>query len=86
MQGDAEVIAAFIGGLDGGVQILGIAHARKVNHVHLGAQLPQHGGEAFGDRHGDGVFFKPVPAGSGIVGMSNINGYFHEYSPLMVGC
>lgn len=62
MKGNAEVIAAFIGGLDGGVQILGIAHARKVNHVHLGAQSLKHGGKAFGDRHGDGVFFKTVPA------------------------
>ena len=86
MQGNAEVIASFVGDLDGGVQVLGIGHLRKVNHIHPGSQPFQHGGEAFGDRRRDGVFFKPVPAGPGVVGMAYINSYFPDYSPLMVDC
>lgn len=84
MQGNSEVIAARIGGADSSVQVIRVAPGGKVNHVHLGAQPLKHGGEAFGDRRDDGVFFKPVPAGSGIVGVAYINGYFPDYSPLMV--
>ena len=86
MQGNAEVIASFVGGLDCGVQVLGIGHLGEVNHIHPGSQPFQHGGEASGDGRDDGVFFKPVPAGPCVVGMAYINGYFPDYSPLIVDC
>nr|DAO01008.1 MAG TPA: hypothetical protein [Caudoviricetes sp.] len=32
------------------------------------------------------MFFKPVPVGSGVIGVAYINSYFPDYSPLMVDC
>ena len=83
MQGNPEVVAAFVGGLDGGVQVVRVVPGRKVNYIHLGAQLSEHRREAFRNRRCYGVFFKPVSTGSGVVGMAYINGYFPGYFPLI---